>query len=302
MIAGMSDILPCETEIVRTIATELASELDFCECLLAFGVNLPQTKTDLHEGSLRHDTVVTAIGLFAKATTSFRATLHLCRIGCDRNALPVNRSLFETCLNLAFLIRRRVSLNQYNESKVKPRTPVNLHGKKLTTAFRTDLYNAWCILMDEKNVRRLTRMPGIKRRGKSLDKRIAAVQRPYVDAIGPAWEKEIRSANTCVGLSIENFAASLGDPFRRWHGLVYSSDSQHVHQLDMLQFLDADELTGAFSPRWFTSPDEIRTTMQKAAVLYLGCLCEIQKRFRFGPKADREIRAFSQELQNWGSG
>lgn len=295
----MSSILPHETEIVRAIARELASEFEFCEELLSFGVNLPQTKRDLHEGRLRHDTVVTAIGLYVKATTSFRAAIHLCRIGCDRNALPINRSLFENSVNLAFLLRRRVSLYQFNDSTAKPRTPVNLHGKKLSTDFRTDLYNAWCILMDEKKVRRFARTPGIKRSGKKLGKQIAALYRPYVDSIGPDWEKAIKGANTCVGLPIEHFASSLGSHFRLWYGLVYSSDSQHVHQSDLIQFLDADEQSGVFSPRWFTSPDEIRTTLHKSALIYFGCICELQKRFRFGTEADKQLLKFSQGLKSW---
>lgn len=116
----MSNILPQETEIVRAIERTLAPEFKSCEKLLAFGVNLPQTKRDLHVGRLRHDTVVTALGLYVKATTSFRAAIHLCRIGCDRNALAINRSLFENCVNLAFIVRRRVSLYQFNDSSAKP--------------------------------------------------------------------------------------------------------------------------------------------------------------------------------------
>lgn len=269
----MLEILPNENKVLQALPKLLANEFDCVKRMLAFGVSLPTTKANLHQGKLRHDTVITALALYTKAMTSFRASIHLCAIGCDRNALPVNRSLFETSVNLAFLIRHRVALYQFNDnSKAKPKTLVNLHGKRLTTDFRTDLYNAWNILMSEKNVRRYSSTPGIKRAGRRLERKLGDMERPYIDAIGADWEKAIRGTNTCVGLSIKDFASSLGGEFRLWHGLVYTNDSQHVHQSDMIEFIECDETTATFSPRWFTSPDQVRTTLSKAAVFHWAVL------------------------------
>jgi hypothetical protein len=295
----MPEIVPNEGQVLKAIPTLLFDEFDCAKRLLAFGVSLPTTKGDLHNGSLRHDTVVTAIALYTKAMTSFRASIHLCEFGADRNALPINRSLFETSVNLAFLIRQRVNLYQFNDnSKTKPKTPVNLHGKKLTTEFRTDLFNAWSILMSEKNVRRYSSTPGVKMAGRRLQQQIDEMERPYVDAIGADWEKALRKTNTCVGLSIKDFASSLGNAFRLWYGLVYSSDSQHVHQSDMIEFLNCDS-DGTFSSRWFTTPDEVRTTLHKSFVISLGCIEELNKRFRFGDEAKKHIRRFGEELRSW---
>lgn len=296
----MPNILPDESKVLKAIPKLLANEFACAHRLLAFGVSIPTAKDNLHLGSLRHDTVVTAVALYTKAMTSFRASMHLCQIGCDRNALPVNRSLFETSVNLSFLIRQRVTLYQYNDnSKANPKTSVNLHGKRLTTEFRTDLYNAWNILMSEKNVRRYSSTPGVKRAGRRLQKTIDQLIRPYVDAIGTDWEKAIRGSNTCVGLSIKDFASSLGSAHRLWHGLVYSSDSQHVHQSDMTDFLDCNEATTTFSPRWFTCPDQVRMTLHKAAVISLGCIEEFNKRFRLGDSAKKRIHEFGKELRSW---
>lgn len=296
----MSELLPNENQVLESIPHLLAEEFDCAKRLLRFGVSLPTTKNDLHQCSLRHDTVVSALALYTKAMTSFRASIHLCEIGCDRNTLPVNRSLFETSVNLAFLIRHRVTLYHFNDgSKTKPKTPLNLHGKKLTTDFRTDLYNAWNILMSEKNIRRYSSTPGVKRAGRKLQKRIDGIERPYVDTVGVDWEKAIRGKNTCTGLSIKDFSSSLGSVFQLWYGLVYSSDSQHVHQSDMTDFLECNEATAVFSPRWFTTPDHVRLTLHKAAVISLGCIETLNKRFRFGDEAKDRICKFGDELRTW---
>ena len=296
----MPELLPNENQVLEAIPKLLSNEFDCAKRLLAFGVSLPTTKGDLHQGSLRHDTVVTAIALFTKAMTSFRASIHLCEIGCDRNATPVNRSLFETSVNLAFLTRQRVTLYQFNDkNNTKPKTPVCLHGKKLTAEFRTDLYNAWNILMSEKNVRSYSSTPGVKRTGRRLQKEIDDLERPYVDVIGAEWEETLRRGNTCAGLSIKDFASSLGRAYRLWYGLVYTNDSQHVHQSDMTDFLDCDEATAMFSPRWFTTPEQIRTALHKAALIALGCIQELNKRFKFGKEAKDSIRDFGRELRLW---
>jgi hypothetical protein len=295
----MTEILPNENQVLEKIPQLLGNEFDCAKRLLDFGVRLLSEK-NLHQGSLRHDTVITAIALYTKAMTSFRASIHLCEIGCDRNALPVNRSLFETGVNLAFLIKLRVSLYRFNDNSTAiPKTLVDLHGKKLTTDFRTDLYNAWNILMSEKNVDRYCSTPGVKRAGQRLKKTIDTMERPYVDTIGVDWEKKIKSSNTCSGLSIKDFASSLGSAYRLWHGLVYSSDSQHVHQSDMSEFLECNEANDTFWPRWFTSPDQVRTTLHKAALISLGCIEELNKRFKFGKTAKAKIHEFGEELRSW---
>lgn len=298
----MSESVPRELQAAAAIANQLGNEIDCCLRLLKFGVELLSSRTNGSGDGLRQDTVITASGLYVKATTSFAASVQLCKAGLDRSAMPVNRSLFETALTLAFLLRRRVSLYLFNDSKTKPRTPVALHGKKLTTSFRTELYAAWCALMDDKKVQRFTKTAGIKRRGTKLQRLSMMIERPYFDAVGPHWEAALRKSNTCSGLSIENLAKSIGEPYRLWHGLVYSSDSQHVHQSDVIQFLNADIRTGVFTPRWSTSPEEIRSSLHKAATLYVQCIIELIRRLCFPESAAETVRKFSQELREWSLG
>jgi len=140
----MPNILPHESTVRKSIRQNLAEELACANSFLRFGVVLPTTK-DVNTVNLPGDTIVSAIGLFVKASTSFRAIIHLCESGLERSAQPLSRSLFENFVYLSFLIRRRVTLYRFNESN---KTSLPLHGATLTPKFRTALFNAWSILRD----------------------------------------------------------------------------------------------------------------------------------------------------------
>ena len=273
----------------------LAKQLTCADELLDFGMKLPTYK-DLHSIKFPRDSVVTALGLLTKANVTFRAIIVLCEQGLERPATALSRSLFETLLNLAFLVRSRVSLNQFNDSKTKPKSPWPLHGKLLTANFRLALFNAWAILREEKTVAGLRRTPGLKRHGHRVSKKIATLERSYVDRIGSDWEKSIRNGNTCVGMDIANFAASLGPVFRRWYRSVYATDSSFVHQTDITTYLEITA-DGNFAPRRFTSAKEVSGVLVRAATLFLGCLAELHKRFRFGTAATENLRAFGKRLR-----
>lgn len=276
---------------------DLPEHLSSAKALLDFGMAMPAHK-DLHSIKFPRDAVVTVMALFTKAHVTFRAIIILCEQGLERPATALNRSLFETLTNLAFLVRQKVTLYRFNDNKAKPRTPVPLHGKALTAELRLALFNAWSVLRDEKALDGWKRTPGLKRQGHQIAKRVQPFERAYVDAIGSDWEKSIRSQNTCVGLSIADFAASLGPIFRRWHRSVYAGDSSFIHQSDTMSYLAVTD-DGNFSPRIFTSAQVVSGVLLRAATLYLGCGEELNKRFRFGPDAAAKIKEFGERLRNW---
>lgn len=235
---------------------------------------------------------------FTKANITFRAIIVLCEQGLDRPATALSRSLFETLMNLTFLARKQVSLRVFNDSKSKPTSPWPLHGRALTADFRLALFNAWSILRDEKAIEGWQRTAGLKRQGHRTSKRIARLDRSYADSIGPAWAKAIKSKITCVGMDIASFAASLGPAFRKWHRTVYARDSSFVHQSDTSSYL-AVTSDRNFTPRIFTSAREVSGVLLRASTIYLGCVEELNKRFRFGDVAKKEIRDFEKRLRRW---
>lgn len=269
------------------LAQRLSKQIAVASDLLEFGLKLPAEK-DLHSVKFPRDSVVTVVALFTKAHVTFQAIVVLCADRLERPATALNRSLFETLINLAFLTRKRVTLSIFNDSKRTPKSPWPLHGKTLTPEFRLTLFNAWSILRDEKSVEGWRRTPGLKQHGRRTSKRSAQIDRSYANAIGPDWEKAIKNKNTCVGLDIANFAASLGPVFRRWYRSVYAQDSAFIHQSDATSYLELTK-DGNFAPRLFTSAKEVSGVLHRAAVLYLGCIDELNKRFRFGSMARNRI-------------
>jgi len=293
--------LPHQRTVKRAVAAILSEELAYCRKLLSFGVDLPKPAV-INKCRLKADTVTAAMGLYTKACLSYKGIIHLCEAGLDRTAAPVNRSLFETLLNITFLLRRRVSLNQFDFAagkKTPTKKPLGLFGKKLDTHFRTDLYCAFCTLRDQKMVGQWTRTPGLKRTGKAAHKRLSALPQPHVAAIGAQWEKRLKEKNTCAGLGIADYAASLGKGFYMWYRSVYAMDSQSVHQSDSLAYLEIDDRVTNIAPRWYTSPDQVRETLKIASLMFVRCTDELNRRLRFGRDASDRITDFRNELNGW---
>lgn len=265
--------------------------------MLKFGIDLPRNK-DFDRSPVPNDTIATAIGLFVKASLTYRSILLACEFGLDQSCLPLNRSLFENLVNLTFLVRRRVNLYHFNPGT---KTPLNLLGQKLTSSFRTALYNAFCILRDDNIYTHWEWTPGLARHAKTIKVKRRIVPRDYIDDIGPAWQKRIAKANTCVGLSIADFAASLGPTFRTWHRTVYAAESQTVHQSDVPNYLDYAPDTGDICPMWHSSPEEIDSVISRSVTMYWQCLYELHKRFSFGPDADRKFNEYASMVIAWGN-
>jgi len=127
------------------IRISLQDELNDAAEMLRFGLGLPELiRPDVHDefqGSL-----IVPIGLFVKASMSFRGACLLCESNLHRTAAPIIRSMFETFLTIAFLLRRNVSLQHFDKGVLRP---IKLLGKKLTRDFRMAMYAAWCVVKQE---------------------------------------------------------------------------------------------------------------------------------------------------------
>ena len=97
-----------------------------------------------------------------------------------------------------------------------------------------------------------------------------------------------------------SFAASLGGDLRKWYRIVYASDSSFVHQTDITTYLAPIE-DGNFTPRLYTSVKQVLGVLHRSSILYLGCIIELNKRFKFGNDASASIDTFSQRLNGWNA-
>ena len=286
-------ILPNEAATRRIIGRDLAEDLSQCRALLEFGLELHDPDV-INRYHLKRAMVTAVMGLFAKACLSYRAVILLCEAGLDRSAAPISRSLFETFLNLTFLVRRRVSLYRFDfNNKPITKKPLDLFGKTLDTEFRTNLYCAFCILRDEKMVGQWPKTPGLNRIGRSAHRKLCKLPQPYVSALGPKWEKFLENANTCVGLHIADYAASLGRGFYMLYRSVYAMNSQSVHQSDSFDYIEVYDNVA----RWYTSSREVQSMLHMSSIIFFGCIEELNKRFRFGENAKERIDDFAAKLK-----
>ena len=146
------------------------------------------------------------------------------------------------------------------------------------------------------------RTPGLKRTGKHAHKRLSTAPRSHVAAVGPAWEKRLKNSTTCVGLTIADYAASLGPYFRMLYASVYAVHSQNVHQSDGSDYFDVGGNIDSISPRWHTDPAEVRWMLYLSSMMFLGNIEELHKRFRFGENTSRLIQRYAADLERWRKG
>ncbi len=143
---------------------------------------------------------------------------------------------------------------------------------------------------------RLAKNARLETESRRASKNLERSEMVYVIQIGNAWEKQIRNQNTCVGLSISDFTRSLGGFYPAWYATVYAEDSQSVHQSDLLNYLDCNEQEAMFSPLWFTSPELVKGTLVRAALMFNQCINEMHVRFRFDRELVSQVRQCADRL------
>jgi hypothetical protein len=154
---AMINPLTDENAAQKAIRTSLAKELNDTAEMLQFGRALPELiHPDIH--AELGGVLVAPLALFVKAGMSFRGARMLCENALDRTAALVVRSMFETFLTIAFLLRRDVSLRHFSKGV---ETPVDLLGEKLTPEFRMAMYAAWCVVKDEQAIERMQYVPDL---------------------------------------------------------------------------------------------------------------------------------------------
>lgn len=196
--------LPYEDEVRVLIRQRLEPELTIASALLDLAIGVYTSETPMAPAKGLDDlVVVVALGLVAKACKQYRAIVDIVELCLDEVANSNCRMLFETMLAVNFILRPRVILMK-DGKKLKL-----IHGKPLTTKFRTRLYLANNAFNAQKIANAYAATPGLKRR-MSKDARSEARRQATVweIEIGPDWTRRLKDAY--VGVGIIGLAESLG--------------------------------------------------------------------------------------------
>jgi hypothetical protein len=193
-----------------------------------------------------------ALGLHVRLCRKYRQAIALAELGQGDGSDSLTRSMFEAFLAQAFICRQTVKLRRRNGGAV------NLFGKKLTQEFRAYLYLAHDAIQNDKRMNEMAKEPGLKLSAKA-ERRDA---QGYIDMvttpIGADWARALK-ANTCAGLSIEDFAHSFNT--QRWYHTIYKIQSSHVHPGEPDRFITYVADQPIPQVKWQDGPFEINRTL-----------------------------------------
>jgi hypothetical protein len=254
-------MLPNETKVITGVNRKLRPQLDYAqralrEMLVAVESPIyPRKEFPLVVQDM-------AIGLHVRICRKFRQALLLTEIGQADGVEILCRSMYEAALAQAFVCRQTVKLKRTNGKAV------DLHGRRLTQLFRAQLFLAHTLIRDESRLEHMSKHAGLKR----LAAQELKLAKPVIDdakkMVGSDWSKTLRGG-TCTGLSIKDFAYSLGDGLFRFYRTVYAIHSGQVHPGEYHRFTTRTK--GETTLRWQDESDQIELALCYAtAVASLG--------------------------------
>ena len=192
---------------------------------------------------------------------------------------------FEASLVTLSVLRRRIRLN---DGKRKPPTP---RGRRLSVDFRANLYAADVVLKRRKMIQSWLATPGLRRRGKKLEKYVNEDLEKARRAVGDDWIKRLQSG-IILGLSVEVLSRNLG--FATWYSAVYRPQSWKVHGADASEHLDWDEAFETITPNLGPDTKDATLPLFLANQLFMRVTDLINDRFQLGHS--RAIRRIGQAI------
>ncbi len=254
-------MLPDESTYLPKLARNLRPQFQYSASSLAEGVAITNGQMAFRK---QFPPVVqhSAVGLHVLICRRFRQAIALCQLGQVDSAEAVCRSMFEGLLAQAFICRNSVSLrHRANGGKAET------HGKKLTQEFRADLYFAHHFVLEKKRLEKLAKTKGHKRHAKRELKELKPEYDQWCNHIGHGWARSLKN-NSCAGLTIEDFAYSLGLAFDRWYRSLYAIQSSFVHGGNFGISLRYPGNRKRPQLKWSDSPGEVVRALRTANYLH----------------------------------
>jgi hypothetical protein len=303
---------PNEEQRSAEIQDTLSRQFGFARRLLSFWLGHDKDRHVARSG-LSNDVVNVAVLLNAQSCVLFRSSFDLCERADGFSAAIMSRSLFETVLALAFVLRHRVRLfasRSWDKGRRRPKRDeaghVKYHaqiaeriGEKniLSCEFRANLYIAGLYFSDANFARKNKNAPGLKRLARRTERGLSPeIVAEISRRIGPKWRYILEHRPfTYSGLNVAALAELIGKPFPMWYATIYHHQSRIVHGTDALRFLHVDPTHGAKGVEWFSSGDMVLGTLNSATGMFLAGLMLMHDRVGLGTAVATALDGFKRE-------
>ena len=211
------------------------------------------------------------VALYVKACKQFRSIQILCERGMGSDADSLVRNLFESMINLLFILRPRVTLKK--DGKVVP-VPNNTFPSKL----RARLYIVHTLRQLGKTVNACAATSGLQRLAAPIRSQFDPIWQRMEEEIGADWSK--RQRNGLAGLSLLHLAESLR--LSRMYAMVYRTGSSSVHATDLLSHIGFDDADSPITLIFWPSIESIQQHIVAASMFLFNCMYSFNSRFRLG--------------------
>jgi hypothetical protein len=239
-----------------------------------------------------------------QALRLFRSVVEQVRRCETYSATILSRTLFETLLAVAFLVKKDIRII-VEPVRPKPGSPpattakyvakIRSKGVKrtrkhlLSYKLRMLLFQAYDYFWLQKaGLNSLAKHPGmfgkVRQFKRTLD---PALLQGYEHAIGPEWTYILKNSDNYAGLSVPDRARMAGKSFLRWYEALYPSQSRAVHGIDIHHHLIV-----------LPGDGQVASTLWPAINLMLIHIRQLQDCIDFGPDVDTAFDSLLRK-RNW---
>ena len=257
----------------RTIRRRYAEDFAYSERLLveAHRIHRVLCERDVPPGQNSAKTV--AVGLWMKTCKQYRSVLVLGELGLVEDAEVIVRSLFETTIQTAFVLKRNIRLSR--GWGTAPKAP---HGG-YSTEFRARLYLARQVVNEEKRTKAWHGRVGLKTSARRVSDAVAEKVRIVETWLGPAWVEWLR-CRSMAAFKVETMAGNVG--LARWYHAVYGPQSTIAHAGDALTHLRATDDATTIDAKLGADIDSVPGPLHLANAMCGLAARFVNSRFRLG--------------------
>jgi Family of unknown function (DUF5677) len=251
-----------------------------------------------------------ALILDVQACRLFRSVIEACRRAEGFNASILARTLFETILGVAFLLKKDVrivvepvvpkgtppgTVPTKFAAKVRSKRAKRTRKHMLSRELRASLFLAYTFIMEEEGIASMGSFPGFYHKAKRLQKTIdPKVKAEHEKTIGPCWSYILRHSNTYAGLSVKDLAEVIDIALLRWYEAIYHEQSLAVHALDILKhvrIVDQNSLAASF----LSPVNEVYLSLRSATALFFAHMHIVHENLGLGTAADIAFSSLKQK-------